>query len=555
MKPKFILYFSFAFAIAVIFSGVHFGLPLWLVDDEPPYILAALKMIQLKTVLPVLHLEAFRSFLYYPPYLSYFYLPIFIAILSVKYLFFSGTVEQFSYTISINPSIFFLAARLMIASLSLAGLVLFYKISLRLFENARVAVLAVFFLATSFSYLALSANSRHWLPVTFIFLLTLFFLSNQNFSFKKRYLLATTFLGLGVGVNVVSAVGVLFLPLWYLIYERQSLKSALTNPFVYSLIIIFSSLSVLPLIIFPSSLGFSGGVTLLGKSFMGLFTSPVNFLMPVIIVEPILFFWSLLGAIIAIKKRDRFLIFCIIFVILYSAIFYSLFYYTHRFVVPLLPLISALAAFGFNGLLQFLLLLDDRQIGVGLKYFFGILITTSLLFPVLISSRLAYLSFQNDSRILAREWVEKNLPADAKIITFSPRLRIASSRVSILEQKNIDPASLRKVDEAEAFFNGSLGNKYFNALNLYTVSDLIFFSYLPEYIKKQNVEYLVISSSEAEYINKTESIKKELPQYNKIVSFGSDLGVRQPGSEVFKWTWLDLFKIKEFGPKVEIYKI
>ncbi len=545
MRQKFLLYFSFVFAAAVIFSGVHFGLPLWLVDDEPPYILAALKMIQVKTLLPVLHLEDFKPFLYYPPYLSYFYLPFFLIILVAKYLFFTGTVEQFSYLIGADPSIFFLAARLIIATISLVGLFLFYKICLRLCGDIWKAVLAVFFLATSFSYLALSMNSRHWLPVTFIFLLTIYFLSDSNLSWKKRYLLATLSLGIGMGINVISAIGVLLLPLWYLIYDRNSIKSAFKNPFVYILIILFVFLSFIPLVLFPASLGFSGGVTFAGKSFVGLLKSLAVFLMPLIFTEPILIFWAFLGVVVAFKKRDRFLCLLIIFIIFYSIIFYSFFYYTHRFVVPLLPWIAVLAAFGFYELWQFILQ----------KYLFKILMFVSLLFPVLVSSRLAYLSFQNDSRILARNWVENNLPASSKFVTFSPRLRLASSRASITEQKSIDSASLRKVDEAEMFFDGALDGKSFNALNLYTVSNLDFFDHLPEYIKKQNVEYLVISASEAEYANKINTIKAALPSYLKLESFGSDLGVRMPGAEVFKWTWLDLFEIKEFGPKIEIYRI
>ncbi|MEK9170042.1 MAG: hypothetical protein AAB674_00130, partial [Patescibacteria group bacterium] len=89
-QPKLILVYILIFSFLVRLAGIGYGLPLWLIDDEPPFTLAALKMIQLKTLLPAFHMEEFKAFLYYPPYLSYLYLLPFSILLGVKYLFFSG---------------------------------------------------------------------------------------------------------------------------------------------------------------------------------------------------------------------------------------------------------------------------------------------------------------------------------------------------------------------------------------------------------------------------------------------------------------------------------
>src|SRR3989344_9607429 len=110
-KLKWLLIYILAFAFLVRVAGISYGLPLWLIDDEPPFTLAALKMIQLKTLLPASHLEEFRTVLYYPPYLSYFYLLPFSILLGIKYLFFSGAHDQFIYYLTSDLSQFFLIAR------------------------------------------------------------------------------------------------------------------------------------------------------------------------------------------------------------------------------------------------------------------------------------------------------------------------------------------------------------------------------------------------------------------------------------------------------------
>ena len=85
-----------ALAFLIRIAGVSYGLPLWLVDDEPPFVLAALKMLELKTLLPALHFADFKTVLYYPPYLAYLYLPFFAALAAVKFLFYKGAANLFA---------------------------------------------------------------------------------------------------------------------------------------------------------------------------------------------------------------------------------------------------------------------------------------------------------------------------------------------------------------------------------------------------------------------------------------------------------------------------
>src|SRR3989338_7522995 len=129
--PKWLLIYILAFAFLIRVMGIGYGLPLWLIDDEPPFALAALKMIQLKTLLPALHLEEFKTVLYYPPYLSYLYLLPFSILLGIKYLFFSGGQEQFIYYLTGDLSGFFLIARFLNVLMGIASVFLIYHIAVR----------------------------------------------------------------------------------------------------------------------------------------------------------------------------------------------------------------------------------------------------------------------------------------------------------------------------------------------------------------------------------------------------------------------------------------
>lgn len=546
IKNKWPLYSILLFVFLVAVLGINYGLPLQLVDDEPPFILGALKMIQLKTVLPVLHQEEFRPFLYYPPYLSYLYLPIFLIIAAAQFLFFAGTQQEFLHYIASDTSLFFLAARFLVVLLGIFSVFLIYKVSERLFRNRLAALFSAFFLGTSLSYLALSMTSRHWLPVSFFFVLTLFFLTQPNWSFRKRYFLAILTLGIGSGVSSVTIIGFSIVFFWYLFYERRSFYKALKDPFSYVLLLIFAVLLVIPGLIYPLSFGYKGAITILeAKSILGLVASPIAFLKPIIISEPILTLFAFLGLIFAIRKKELFAWPLLLYVGLYGVVFYLFFRYTHRFAVPLIPFLALFAGYGFGAFFQ-------KTSNTFIK---AVLVLT-LFVPIVISAQLGYLAYQNDSRILARQWVEANIPEGSKILVISPLLRLASTKEAIEEQRLIDPASIRKVDEAEAFFDGNSRYQSFHALNLYTIQRVAFYDRVVEYIKKHRYEYIIITPQEGFVKKYYEALKSVLHKEATLIqSFGNPQGIYTLSGSEFRGSPLGFWQLKEFGPQVLIYEL
>ncbi|HVU79928.1 MAG TPA: hypothetical protein VHD37_01030, partial [Candidatus Paceibacterota bacterium] len=159
-------------ALALRLPGVFYGLPLTsLVGDEPSMILGALKMLELHTLVPALHSQEFATLLYYPPYLSYLFLPFFAAILGVEYFLWGGSHALFaSYALS-DLSPFFIAARLCVAASSLASVWLVYRVAQALWRSERAALASAFLFATSLLDVGLSAVVRHWVPAAVFFLL------------------------------------------------------------------------------------------------------------------------------------------------------------------------------------------------------------------------------------------------------------------------------------------------------------------------------------------------------------------------------------------------
>ncbi|MBI2406557.1 MAG: hypothetical protein HYV25_03170, partial [Candidatus Harrisonbacteria bacterium] len=54
-RTTILLIFILAVAFFVRIAGISYGLPMWLVSDEPPFIFGALKMMELRTLVPALH--------------------------------------------------------------------------------------------------------------------------------------------------------------------------------------------------------------------------------------------------------------------------------------------------------------------------------------------------------------------------------------------------------------------------------------------------------------------------------------------------------------------
>ncbi len=527
------------FAIAVRAVGISYGLPLWLIDDEQPFILAAIKMLQLHTVIPGLHGPEFENILYYPPYISYLYLVPFAVLLGIQYIINHGIGDLLIPLIVSDLSQFFIAARLMMTAISLASIFLIYRTGKNIFADSRTGMLSAVFLSTSLLHILLSITSRHWLIVSFFGLLIFYILTNPGYGNGKKYLYASAAAGIGTGFSTIIAAYLALIALWYFFVEENPIPAGK----IAACAALFSVLAAIPLLIYPQSLGFSGDVTTgASKTAAGILASPFLFLKPIAVSEPVMAVFAVIGLTSLFFARRNLLLTLSAFIYGYSALFYAAFRYEHRFTAGILPLIAILAAYGLDKSSE---LLRDRKIYL------------ILAIPLIFSMQLGRLILNNDSRVIARTWIEENIPAHEKILVYARLTRLSADAGAIEEQRAVDSGSLRKVDEAEMKLPPELrGSPSFHALNLYSIDNLEFFENISEYSVKNGYRYLLISDEDFVWGRRDFSLMQEFAGTGKLMrKFGSD----NPGYSIsmtqIAGNPLKLFNMEGFGPPLSLYRI
>jgi hypothetical protein len=535
----------FAFLIRIVM--IKYGLPFWLYNDEPPFVLTTLKMFQLKTLLPVLHEADFKPFMYYPPYISYLYIPFFLCSIALSWIGFDGNLSELQSVLASDPSIFFLTARVIMIFISILTIYLIYKITQSLTQSKTASLYSAILSSTSLMFISLSITGKHWVPILFFYTLCLFILTRPNWSIKKRYILSAITVGIGTGVSTVVILFSIVIFLWYITYDKVSMKESLTSLLMYKLGFIVVILSFIPVLLYPASLGFVPDTTLHGsKTLLGFITSPFVFPFPFIATEPVLVLLSLIGLYLGFKKYKPFYVTSIIFTVFYSMIFYVFFRFEYRFLLPLVLFLTIGSAIGIN---------EIRN-----KYpnkYSKIFIYLILLIPILFTLRLSYLGYTNDSRIKAKEWLNANAETNDKVIVYANLMRIANDKSGILEQEFIDPKSLRTNDKNMlSIRDGLIKEKTFHALNLYTVENDNFYKMIDVYAKKNGYKYLIFSKRD--FLDKSEQFEhvKNLTKDAKlIVSYGNNESNYSLSKTEIGPSLLPFFKINEFGPEIEIYKL
>lgn len=541
------LLYILLFALILRIAMICYGLPLWVYNDEPPFVLAGLKMLQLKTVLPLLHQSDFTPFLYYPPYISYLYLPFFLMVMSVWLVIFKGSLAEFQAYIASDPSVFFITGRLVTLGLSLISIYLIYKIVIHLTKDKIVALSSSFFSTTSIMFIVLSITGKQWLPILFFYILGMFILCHPDWSLKKRYWLAGIFTGIGLGVSTIVILLIPLIICWYIFYDKKTPLELLRDRDFYKIFFVIVILGILPIILHPHSLGFVPDTTLSDpKTILGFITSPFMFTMPFIKTEPILFILFVIGVVFGHKKYKNYFIILFIFIAIYSTVFYMYFRFEYRFLLPLiLPLIIG-SSFGIKEL-------KNR---LHPKIFYSVLIFFVFTASIL-AIRLSYLGYLNDSRVLAKNWLEKNVKSNEKVLVYANLMRLPNNTSGIAEQKYIDNGSLRTVDRYESGIRPELKNgKVFHALNLYTVRNDNFYNMIAKYAGDNKYRYLIIAKKD--FLNNPEQFKKvyDLTKNAKLVAnFGNDESGYSLGKTEIGPNLIPLFKIDGFGPSVEIYEL
>jgi hypothetical protein len=527
-------------AFVLRIAGIGYGLPLWVVADEPPFILGALQMLQTKTLIPALHPEAFKTILYYPPYLSYLYLAPFALIIGVEMLLWHGSSALFASHLLSDLTPFFLLARLINIVLATASVYLVYRIAQFLFTSTIAARVAAFLLGSSLMHVGMSSVARHWMPTFFIFTLVVYVLTRPGIEEHKRYFFSLLFAGVGAGIDTTAVLCLLPAVWWCLTHGQIPFFNLLRNKLLLFGGALFVFLFFLPTVLHTGGNGFLSNVTLTqSKSLLSLTTSPLQAILYSIYSEPVLIGLFLVGLLLVLTERPKLFLWAIGWSVSYTAVFYVFFRLEPRFFLPLTLLYALVGGYAFARL-------------YALHKVVGIVLCILLLIPLISAARLSQLAFVGDTRALAREWVLSSLTPQDKIVVFASLTRLPAQVSAVDELHEIDPTAVRKVDEADAALQRT---DIPHALNLYAVTDQAFFTRLPSYVRTHQYRYLLYQSSYAS------TTPEEAQAFTTLIRDARSVVSRQGmngfsiADSVFTAPFTELFSGRTLGPTSIVYQL
>jgi 4-amino-4-deoxy-L-arabinose transferase-like glycosyltransferase len=542
-----ILFFAFLLRI----WGVDYGLPYFFVGDEQPLVAGALKMAQLKTLLPVLHPDEFR-FLYYPPLMSYIYLILLAPFILIKYLLGSwASFIAFQNFLILNPGFIWLIARIFNVFIGLATIYLIYLISRKIF-NRSVGLLSALFLSLSFFHLQLSHFTRHWVPaVFFVYLVILFAFYIYQSPQRKYYFWAGLTAGLAFGISYITVIALVVVLMVHCLSER-SWKEKIKDKNLWLTLIIFIAVASIFVVLHPQEffrILFGEDSTLAhSKNLIGWLLSFVYYFKILIFFELAILIFALLGWLILWFKSKKIWLVFSLWPVLYITVLYLFFHHEARYLILIIPWLAFLAAYGFYSFF------NKLSATIGSRTIAGAILSLVFLYPLFIAVQYDYLLSQKDTRLLAKEWIEKNIPAGSKIITDWSEIKLTASKESLLKQKEIDKSSLRTDDRVLLLLDDKqYPQPAFDVLRLHFIGDKLPVD-LKQYFLERDYKYFVIQYWQGDELTKqAQDIISQAASIKRFDSGLKDVSYNINGN--FEQNIFIIFLLKRLGPIVEIYQL
>ncbi|TSD05529.1 MAG: glycosyl transferase family protein [Parcubacteria group bacterium Athens0714_12] len=546
-KEKIVLAVVLILAFYLRIWGINYGLPNFFIGDEQSIVGGALKMGELKILIPALYPEEFRS-LYYPPFISYLYLIFLTPFILIKYLF-GGFLDfaEFRQELSLNYGFVWFWARFFTALIGSATIYLVYLIGKKFF-NKKTAFFASLFFSLSFFHLQLSHFARHWAPIVFFFCLAVLISCFIYKSFcKKYYFLAGLVSGLAFGISYIGALSLLFILTIHFLKPNVSLKEKIINKNLWLMVLIFFVFASLAVALHPQeflriTVGEDTGMTA-SKSFAEYLNSFYYYFKALLFLEPILLLFSLAGFIVLYFKDKKIFFIFSFFIFSYISILYLFFHHEPRYIIFVLPLLCLTAGFA-------LFFVFNKAKFSALLF----LIPAIFLYPFLIGLKYDFLLNQKDTRVIAKEWIEENLDSEAKIISALRDIKLTPVKEAIEEQVSIDQESLRSL---EKILLETKDDKYpqpsFYVFHSHFVSRTKL-SDLKRYAEENNYQYFVVSYWDSAQIEAREKEIINSAELEKTFS-GNGEGITYDLNANLDLPINYLFSLDRLGPIVEIYKL
>lgn len=463
-------------------------------------------------------LKFFRDFHFSDPYAYAFPVMTIIYVICLG-LFFLGclwvgvidNVSDLENLVILSPEVFMPVFRLVTIILSICVLFVTYKISKIIFRDYRYAVISLFLTGLSFIFVKNSFIALKWIPqllVMMVFLWWIFYIDRQNKVLKlKDYFLAGVMLVASYGIALVGLVMILpFILLLKDLYRKNLLGNWKIGLLLFSLITTLGciSLSLMVPDLTRSSFSFASDVVLTGYGENIRTELPGyrfwGYLDQLIKADILVTFLAVLGVFGFYKYRrqdwEKIMSVIVVYYIMLGPVMGAI---RQRRLVVLIPFMSILAIAGIIFLSR------------GNKIIEKIL---TVLVVLLMSSSLVLILIEvdkDDSKLLARNWVESNLPVDS-VVYDECLLGLKESRNFILTLK--DGNQIKLTTRQNYIINRSMNVKEKDT-TFNVVSDTSLLPKIGEKLKQSNNQFFVFCfNSKPGTVNYYDELREQLEYFD-----------------------------------------
>lgn len=559
LKENWILSLILLMAFTFRVIGIFYAFPLSVVSDETPTLLASLKMVGTYS------LRAADPGYYYPALLSYAYLPFLAVFLLVGRLVgLFGSIDAMKEAVLLNLGLFIPIARFVSVTFGTLSVFLIYKIGCRLFKKT-AGLISALFLAVSFFNVSNSHFAQTWTTQTFFIILSLYFavkFYQQRELGTRDYIIGGLVIGLAFGINFVGVLSYYWFILVHFLKNREKMWVEIFIKNRSFWLLNFSLLLMMCLVYYLNPYGlnnyFSRIIDISAPAKLGdgyssykifhlsFFATLYFYVSNIFIQEPIFFVLSFLGSIFLWLRERTFFYFLVPWTVIYFLFISPLTGATVRYVLPTSPLLIIISCY--------FILYIKRYFN---NYVWGLLIVVitinSFFFSVLFDSRM----LQDDTRVLARNWILDNVPSGSTIK--NEELGVS---LSLIEDKQ--STELIKQYRPELF---STRKKYLLSLpdKNYPKPNYLLLTHSDLSLLVQKFDYIILSSFDMAMIKMQ---ARSLPASAKLiksfypVSLSDNLtssenvkALRLPTNDLPSGPWLLLHKVNYNGPFIEIYSL
>ena len=532
----------------ILISILFFAFPLaGVFSDEIPTLLASLKMIG------QFSLRADFPGYYYPALLSYVYIPFLIIFLLIgRFTGLFPNLEAMKETVILNPGYFLPLTRFINVLLAVVTVFLVYKISLKLFNKKQIGLIAAWLLAVSFFHSLQSHFATTWIPQTFFIVLASYWaitMWQKDKLLSKDYVIGGLVVGAAFGINFVGIISYVFFILVHFWKDKSKniFKKFIFNKkfFTLNLTLVFC----LFVVYFLNPYGVNNyltritDTTIQGSSYKineSVIDRMIYYLRGIWSLEMIYFVFFIFAVFLLFKKEKKIFLFLFSFIIIYFLCLSPLTGVMQRYSLPILPFMIIMIAYFINWI-------NNRWLSRNyLKLILILLITgPSLYLSLLFNTKI----IQQDTRLLAQEWIYKNIPTGALINNVDlPKLYLNENKdiIFMIESEKPDLFSTKR--------------KYLKDLSIESYPNPNYFVVIyPDLVNSfiNQFEYIIIADIDfISLINKREELSKDSKKIKNF--YPVDNSSENYSNGQLDRNYLNPWQLKNInlgGPYIEIYKV